>query len=182
MDEPDVGEKRSEVVQAASESAGLFLECPRCRAVLDPGDHGNLVFDGPVWCDKCHAYDRELIRPREFKEIESWSRLICAAFGFSPVPLEISDDPAVFRLKSSVLMAEADHGQKSVRFYPPGCRLTTLCHELAHIHTGHGHTRVWAGLFAVLVAWVKFRLDTGQGVAGYPARQPISAGVPRRVY
>jgi hypothetical protein len=145
-------------------------------------NHGNLVFDGQVWCDQCRVYDRELIRPREFPEIESWSRVICTAFGFSPVPLEFDDDPATFRLESTVLMAEADHGQGSIRFYPPGCRLTTLCHELAHLYTGQDHTREWAGMFASLVAWIKFRLDAGQGVEGYPARQPIYEGVPRRVY
>jgi hypothetical protein len=182
MDEPDGREQSSAAVRAAGGSTGPMLECPQCRGVLDPRDHGNLVFDGRVWCDGCHAYDRELIRPREFQEITSWSRLICTAFGFSPVPLEFADDPAVFRLPSSVLMAETDHEHRSIRFYPPGCRLATLCHELAHIHTGHGHTRVWAGMFAVLVAWVKSRLDTGRGVAGYPARQPISAGVPASVY
>jgi hypothetical protein len=37
-------------------------------------------------------------------------------------------------------------------------------------------------MFAVLVARVKSRLDTGRGVAGYPAGQPISAGVPASVY
>jgi len=143
-----------------------MLKCPQCRAVLDPADHGDLVFDGLVWCDRCRAYDRDLIRPREFQEIVSWSHLICKAFGFSPVPLEIADDPAVFRREFSVLMAEADHGQKSIIFYPPGCRLTTLCHELAHLYTGQDHTREWAGVFASLVAWVRSRLEAGRGAEG----------------
>lgn len=182
MDESEDQEKRSGAFQTAGVSAAPMLECPQCRAVLDPADHGDLVFDGQVWCDRCHAYDRELIRPREFQEIESWSHLICTAFGFSPVPLEIDDDPAVFRLESSVLMAETDHGQRSIRFYPPGCRLATLCHELAHLYTGQDHTREWAGMFASLAAWVRSRLDAGEGVEGYQARQPIYAGVPKRVY
>ncbi len=159
-----------------------MLECPQCRAVLDPAAHGNLVFDGRVWCDRCHAYDRELIRPREFQEIVSWSHLICRAFGFFPVPLDIADDPAVFRREFSVLMAEADHVQKSIIFYPPGCRLTTLCHELAHLYTGQDHTREWAGMFASLVAWVRSRLEAGRGAEGYQARQPIYDGALRRVY
>lgn len=180
MDEPEWGKETA--LFKPPEHGVPMLECPRCRAVLDPADHGDLVFDGRVWCDKCHAYDRELIRPREFPEIESWGRMICTAFGFSPVPLEIADDPAVFRLESSVLMAETDHGQRSIIFYPPGCRLATLCHELAHLFTGQDHTRDWAGMFASLVAWVKSRLDAGRGVAGYQARQPIYDGVPQRVY
>ncbi len=159
-----------------------MLACPQCRAVLNPADHGNLVFDGRVWCDKCHAYDRELIRPREFNEMQSWSRLICTAFRFPPVPLEIEDNPALYRLESTVLMAEANHRQGSIRLYAPGCRLATLCHELAHLYTGQDHTRGWAMMFAALVAWVKSRLDTGKGVEGYQARQSIYAGVPQRVY
>lgn len=158
------------------------MECPKCRAVLDPADHGNLVFDGRVWCDHCHAYDRELIRPRDIREIEAWSHLLCTAFGFPPVHLEINADPAVYRLESSVLMAEADHRQKSILFYPPGCRLATLCHELAHLFTGQDHTRAWAGMFAGLVARVKSWLDEDQGPPGFRAKLPIYAGEPQRVY
>ena len=182
MDEGGVGGKIDVADYAAGLGDASMLECPQCRAALDPADHGNLVFDGRVWCDKCHAYDRELIRPREFPEIESWSHLLCAAFAFPPVNLEIDPDPALFRLESSVLMAEADHRRRSIRFYPPGCRLATLCHELAHLYSGQDHTRRWAGVFASLVAWVKSRLEAGEGVDGYPARQSIHTGVPKRVY
>jgi len=160
----------------------LMMMCPKCRAALNPADHGNLVFDGRVWCEACHEYDRELIRPREMPEIEAWSHLICTAFGFSPVHLETNADPAVYRLESSVLMAEADHRQRSIRFYPPGCRLATLCHELAHLYTGQDHTPEWAEMFAYLVAWVKSRLGAGLGVEGYTARLSIYAGLPKRVY
>lgn len=163
-------------------SASSMLKCPKCRAILNPASHGDLVFDGQVWCDRCHEYDRDLIRPRELKELETWSRMICRVFGFSPVLLEENTDPAIYRKKASVLMAEADHQLRTICFYPPGCRLATLCHELAHLYTGQDHTWEWAGMFAALVAWVKSRLDTGQGVEGYQARQSIYAGVPPRVY
>jgi hypothetical protein len=163
-------------------SATPMLECPKCGAGLDPASHGYLVFDGQVWCDRCHEYDRELIRPREIKEIESWCNMIGTAFGFPPVPLETNADPAVFRKAASVLMAEADHRQRSICFYPPGCRLATLCHELAHIFTGQDHNQEWAMMFAKLVAWVKARLEENLGPQGFRAKLSIYAGVPQRVY
>ena len=159
-----------------------MIKCPKCGAMLDPASHGDLVFDGQVWCDRCHEYHRELIRPREIQEIESWCYMISKAFGFPPVQIENDANPAVYRLESSVLMAEADHRQRSIRFYPPGCRLSTLCHELAHLYTGQDHTYEWAEMFAVLGAWVKSRLDNGKGPPGYQARMSIYAGVPKRVY
>lgn len=165
---------------AAPESS--MIECPRCRAVLDPVNHGNLVFDGQVWCDRCHEYDRDLIRPRDIEEIGAWSDLICRAFSSPAIEIEPNHDPAKYRSATSVLMAEADHHQKSIRFYPPGCRLATLCHELAHLYTGQDHTREWAEMFAALVAWVKSKLDDGKGPPGYQARMSIYAGVQRRVY
>jgi ribosomal protein S27AE len=159
-----------------------MLKCPKCGAILDPASHGDLVFDGQVWCDRCHEYGRELIRPREIQEIESWCHMISTAFGFPPVHLENDANPAVYRLGSSVIMAEADHRQRSIRFYPPGCRLSTLCHELAHIYSGQDHSREWAEMFARLVAWVKTRLAEDQGPRGFRARLSIYAGVPQRVY
>jgi hypothetical protein len=42
--------------------------------------------------------------------------------------------------------------------HPPGHRLMTLCHELAHLFTGQDHTEDWALTFAALTAWVKARL------------------------
>lgn len=79
-------------------------------------------------------------------------------------------------------MAEADHRHRSIRFYPPGCRLATLCHELAHIYTGQDHNREWAMMFAWLVAWVKTRLEEDHDPQGFTARLSIYAGMPQRVY
>jgi len=179
MAEPEKGETPGQSDQARR---APMLACPQCGAALDPANHGNLVFDGRVWCDRCHAYDRDLIRPREIEEIEAWSDLICRAFGSPAIQIEQNHDPARYRLASTVLMAEADHRQRSIRFYPPGCRLATLCHELAHLYTGQDHTQEWAAMFAVLVAWVKSSLDNGEGPPGYQARMPLYAWVPQRVY
>jgi len=79
-------------------------------------------------------------------------------------------------------MVEADHRIRSIRFYPPGCRLATLCHELAHIVTGYDYTREWAMMFARLVAWVNSRLAEDHGPQGFRARLSIYAGVPQRGY
>jgi len=154
------------------------MKCPKCGKVLDPARHGDLVCDGQVWCDGCHYYEQELLRPREFKEIEAWSALICAAFGLKPVPLEQDQDPANFRKEASVVLAEADHGQKAILLYPPGCRLTTLCHELAHIISGEDHTPKWAATFARLVAWVKARLEKNAGPPGWPGKVSVYPGPP----
>jgi hypothetical protein len=108
--------------------------------------------------------------------------MICQAFGFSPALLEENTDPVVYRKEASVLMAEAHHRQQFIRFYPPGCRLSTLCHELAHIFTSQDHTQEWGMMFARLVAWVKTRLEEDHGPQGFRARLSIYAGVPQRVY
>ncbi len=159
-----------------------ILECPKCGRILDPGRHGDLIFDGQVWCDRCHEYDRELIRPRDFPEIKAWSQLICEAFGRDPVSLREDSNPALFRKEASVVLAEAEQRERSIVFYPPGLRLTTLCHELAHIFTSQDHDEAWAGTFARLVAWVKSRLAEDRGPEGFQARLSIYAGIPRRVY
>jgi len=159
-----------------------MMECPKCGAILDPAHHGDLVFDGRVWCDRCREYGRELIRPRDLREIQAWSRMICQELGFPPVLLEDNAAPAVCRPGAPVLMAEADHRRRSIRFYAPGCRLATLCHELAHIYTGQDHSRDWALMFAQLVAWVKNRLGQDHGPQGFRARLSIYAGVPQGVY
>jgi len=154
------------------------MKCPQCGKALDPAKHGDLVCDGEVWCDGCRGYDWELLRPRDFQELRAWSDLICQACGRAPVPLAADPDPAKFRTEASVVTAEADHGQKTIVLYPPGCRLTTLCHELAHLLTGEDHTPRWAATFAQLVAWVKARLEEDSGPPGWPARLPIHPGPP----
>ena len=158
-----------------------MMECPKCGVRLNPARHGDLVFDGQVWCARCHEYGRELIRPRDLREIQAWSRMMCRELGFAPVLLEDNVAPALSRPGAPVLMAEADHRRRSIRFYPPGCRLATLCHELAHIYTGQDHSRDWALMFARLVAWVKTRLNEDQGPPGFRARLSIYAGVPDRL-
>ena len=140
-----------------------ILICPDCGKELNPANHGALVCDGEVCCDGCNLYDRRLIKPREFEEIQGWGRRICQAFGFEPVALVKGDEgpppgPFDFLNEKKVLMAEADHRQGEIVLYPAGWRLTTLCHELAHLMTGQDHTAAWAKMFAKLVAWVKERL------------------------
>lgn len=158
------------------------MHCYKCGRVVDPAQHGDLIFDEQVWCDRCHYYDRELIRPRDFQEIQAWSHLICANFGCAPVLLEANTEPNRYRQETSVLLAEAYHRHRAILFFPPGYRLSTLCHELAHLFTGHDHTCEWAETFARLVAWVKSQLAEDRGPEGFQARLSIYAFVPRRVY
>jgi len=154
------------------------MKCPKCGKALDPAKHGDLVCDGLVWCDGCHSYTLELICPREFEEIRAWNVLICQALGVELVPLGYDPDPAKFRKEASLVTAEADHGKKAIVFYPPGCRLTTLCHELAHLLSAEDHTERWAATFAGLVAWVKERLEKNEGPPGWPAKVSIHPGPP----
>ncbi len=147
------------------------LACPECGKILDPAEHGKLVCDGQVYCDGCRLYDRRLLQPRDFKELQDWNRRICQAFGFKPWPLVQGEagpppDPFDFLEDKKVLMAEADHREGVIVLYPPGLRLATLCHELAHLMTGQDHTAAWAVTFARLVAWVKERLPKSSDTAG----------------
>jgi hypothetical protein len=158
------------------------MNCPKCDKILDPAQHAELIFDGQVWCSECHYYDWDLIRPRSFLEIQAWSRLICANFDWAPVLLETDTEPTRFRQETSVLLAEADHRHRAILFFPPGYRLSTLCHELAHLLTGQDHTWDWAETFARLVAWVKAQLAEDRGPEGFQARLSIYAGVSKRVY
>ncbi len=161
----------------------MQVNCPKCNRPVDPARHGDLIFDGQVWCDRCHGYGWELTRPRDFQEIQAWGRFICAAFGQGPVPLEEDPaaltDPTIFRKETLILLAEADHQQRIIVFYPPGHRLTTLCHELAHIFAGQDHTPEWALTFARLVAWVRSQLADDQGPPGFRATLPIYAALPK---
>ncbi len=148
------------------------LICPDCGKILNPANHGELVCDGEVFCDGCRLYDRRLIEPLEFEEIQEWGRRICEAFGFELVTLGKGDDPLPagpfdFLDDKKVLMAEADHREGVIILYPSGWRLTTLCHELAHLMTGQDHTAAWAKTFAKLVAWVKARLPEDHSTKGF---------------
>jgi hypothetical protein len=146
------------------------MNCPRCNKLLDPARHGALVFDGQVWCDQCHLYERRLIRPRDFEEMQEWGQKICQAFNYPVFAIEAGQErpvnPSPFPDDTPLLMAEADHRQGCIILYPPGCRLTTLCHEIAHLATGQDHTEEWALTFARLVAWVKAQLPPDQDTAG----------------
>ncbi|MDP3181435.1 MAG: hypothetical protein Q8M54_01300 [Desulfobaccales bacterium] len=159
------------------------MNCPKCNRLVDPATHGDLIFDGQVWCAECRVYGWELTRPRDFQEIKAWGPLIWTAFGYEPVLIEQDlkslTDPTTFRKETSVLLAEADHRQRKVLFYPPGCRLSTLCHELAHIFTSQDHTPEWAATFARLVAWVRSQLANNHGPQGFSANLPIYPNRPR---
>jgi hypothetical protein len=139
------------------------LTCPDCGKILDPAHHGKLVCDSRVYCDGCRLYDRRLLEPREFGELQDWGRRVCEAFNWETIPLLKGDagpppGPFDFLRETELLMAEADHRERTITLYPPGLRLATLCHELAHLMTGQDHTAAWARTFAELVAWVKARL------------------------
>jgi hypothetical protein len=138
------------------------MNCPQCGLSLDPSRHGDLVFDGQVWCERCHCYDHRLTEVRPFPELESWNQQICLAFAQAPVQLrhdpEYLPNPRKYWNGETFLLAEAFHEPRCIMLHPPGHRLTTLCHELAHLFTGQDHTEDWALTFAELIAWVKTRL------------------------
>jgi len=134
------------------------MNCPRCGILIDPTQHGDLVFDGQVWCHGCHHYDNRLLELRPFPELETWAQKICGAFGQEPVHLrrdpEYLPDPRKYWHGTTFLLGEAFHELRSIMLHPPGHRLMTLCHELAHLFTGQDHTEDWARTCAGLIAWV----------------------------
>jgi hypothetical protein len=138
------------------------MNCPQCGITIDPARHGDLVFDGQVWCDRCHRYDDRLMEKRPFPELETWAQEICRAFGQEPVHLrcdpEYLPNPRKYWNGETFLLAEAFHEPRYIMLHPPGHQLMTLCHELAHLFTGQDHTEAWARTFAELTAWVKARL------------------------
>jgi hypothetical protein len=150
------------------------LACTACGRELDPRRHAELVCDGAIFCDLCHRYPRLLLLPRSLEELEDWNRRICAAFGFPPPTLVLEEappeEPQLLPLTAKLLMAEAHHGQGRITFYPPGRRLLTLCHELAHLMSGQDHTVAWARTLAALVAWVKERLPEDYYTLGFTVR------------
>ncbi len=138
------------------------LGCFGCGCLLDLDDHANIVCDGQVWCLACQKYPPELADNCGFAELKTWSSNICLAFKQEPVLL-LENPEARFNWRlywheEKCLLAEAYHGQRAILLYPPGQRLITLCHELAHIFTRQDHTPAWAVTFASLVAWVKENL------------------------
>ena len=138
------------------------MRCPQCGKILHPVNHGDLVCDGQIWCDGCRRYDDRLLQNRTFAELETWSRQLCRAFAQAPVELcrdpDYLPDPQKYYNGATFLLAEADHYHRTIMLHPPGHRLTTLCHELAHLFTGQDHTAEWARTCAALIAWVKTRL------------------------
>jgi hypothetical protein len=138
------------------------MNCPGCGKALDPAHHGDLVCDGQVWCDGCHRYDDRLVASLSFPDLETWALRLCQAFGQEPVHLQHDPDylpnPSKYYDGATFILAEADHRLREIMLHPPGHRLTTLCHELAHLFTGQDHTEDWARTFAALVAWLKVRV------------------------
>lgn len=138
------------------------MNCPRCGILINPARHGDLVFDGQVWCDRCHSYDDGLMAVRGFEELETWADRLCRAFAQVPVRLrrdpEYLPNPQKYWNGATFLLAEAHHHQRLIMLHPPGHRLMTLCHELAHLFTDQDHTEDWAHTFATLITWVKARL------------------------
>ena len=135
------------------------MNCPRCGILIDPAQHGDLVFDGQVWCQGCHHYDDRLLELRPFQELETWAQQICGAFGQEPVHLrrdpEYLPDPKKYWDGATFLLGEAFHGPRGIMLHPPGHSLMTLCHELAHLFTSQDHTEDWARTCAALIAWVQ---------------------------
>jgi len=95
-------------------------------------------------------------------ELQDWAARLCSACGQEAVT--VLENPAArndWRLywqDDVCLLAEAYHHQRAILLYPPGQRLTTLCHELAHLFTGQDHTPTWAQTFARLIALVRDNL------------------------
>jgi hypothetical protein len=141
---------------------GKLMNCPQCGVILDPARYADLVFDGQVWCNRCHRYDDRLLEKRSFPELEAWAQRLCQAYGQDPVHLwrdqEYLPNPNKYWDGATFILAEAFHGSRSIMLHPPGHQLLTLCHELAHLFTGQDHNEDWARTFAALVAWVKSRL------------------------
>jgi hypothetical protein len=142
---------------------GNRLSCPDCGRWLDLEAHADLVCDGRVWCCSCRQYAPELTVNRSFPELQDWAGAISTAFGQDPVLLlenpEARSNWRLYWHQDTCLLAEAYHEHRSILLYPPGQRLTTLCHEMAHLFTRQDHTPTWAETFARLITWVKENLE-----------------------
>ena len=158
------------------------MKCPKCGKKLDPANHGGLVCDREVFCERCHRYDRRLLESRPWEEITRWNRRICQAFGYPPPELTtkesrpVVEGPFDFLEPKKLLMAEADHREGTIVLFSSGLRLATLCHELAHLMTGQDHTEAWARTFARLVAWVKEELPPDRVTVGFSVNLLDSSG------
>jgi len=160
----------------------VTVKCPKCGKRLDPANHGGLVCDREVFCERCHRYDRRLLESRPWEEITRWNRRICQAFGYPPPDLTTKESrplvegPFDFLEPKKLLMAEADHREGTIVLFSSGLRLATLCHELAHLMTGQDHTEAWARTFARLVAWVKEELPPDRVTIGFSVNLLDSSG------
>jgi len=160
----------------------VTVKCPKCGKRLDPANHGGLVCDREVFCERCHRYDRRLLESRPWEEITRWNRRICQAFGYPPPELTtkesrpVVEGPFDFLEPKKLLMAEADHREGTIVLFSSGLRLATLCHELAHLMTGQDHTEAWARTFARLVAWVKEELPPDRVTIGFSVNLLDSSG------
>jgi hypothetical protein len=138
------------------------LACPDCGRRLDLEAHADWVCDGEVWCRGCRQYPAELNKNRDFHELQDWAGAACAAFGQEPVLLlenpQARSDWRLYWDNDVCLLAEAYHDHRAILLYPPGQRLTTLCHELAHLFTRQEHTPTWAETYARLISWVRENL------------------------
>ncbi len=157
--------RQADVVKERQKIQGPWnrpMRCPTCDKDLDLERHGDLVFNGEVWCDRCRSYDERLLRLLPFAELEAWCRRICEDLGRDAVYLERDPeylpDPRKYWNGDTFLLAEASHRERSIMLHPPGHSLKTLCHELAHIFTGQDHSETWARTFARLTAWVMAHL------------------------
>jgi hypothetical protein len=139
------------------------LACASCGCLLNLDDHANIVCDGRIWCLGCRQYPADFTSNRDILELKTWSSLICKAFDQESVYVldnpEAKSNWRLYWVNEKCLLAEAYHDQRAILLYPPGQRLITLCHELAHIFTRQDHTPLWAEAFARLVAWVKKSLS-----------------------
>jgi hypothetical protein len=140
------------------------LSCPGCGRPLNVAKPADLVCDGLVWCCACRRYGAELEDSRDLAELQEWAARLCTAFGQEPV--DVLENPAArsdWRLywqNDRCVLAEAYYTHRAILLYPPGQRLVTLCHELAHLFTGQDHTLAWAQTFAALVAWVRANIPS----------------------
>ena len=108
----------------------LPMNCPKCGKILEPDRHGQMVFDGQVWCDRCHRYDKRLLELRPFRDLETWAQRLCRAFAQDPVHLrhdpDYLPDPRKYWTGATFLLGEAFHEPRCVMLHPPGHQFDPL--------------------------------------------------------